>query len=141
MRMDVMRAVILTVSLGGTVMVSWVAVRGTSVLNGPGPFLDPTWYAVWSIQAALASVIGLVAGRAWGGQTSAARLIALVVAAWVGELLVVTMIGPLLSNDLDVIHGPFIWLVATGGLLQPVATAVGVLIGRATLRETRSQAL
>jgi hypothetical protein len=139
--MDVMRAVILTVSLGGTVMVSWVAVRGTSVLHGPGPFLDPTWYLVWSLQAVLAGVIGVVAGRAWGRDASPKGLIALVVAAWVGELLVVTMIGPLLSNDLDVIHGPFIWLVATGGLLQPVATAVGVLIGRATLRETRSQAL
>src|SRR6188472_3495280 len=112
---DLIRITLLALSLGATVVISWVTVRGPSVLNGPGPFLDTTWYAIWSIQAVLAGAIGFIAGRAWSRDASPGRLSALVVAAWVGELLVVTIIGPFLSNDLDLMHSPFVWLVATGG--------------------------
>jgi hypothetical protein len=131
---DLMRITLLTLSIGATVVVSWMAVRGASVLNGPGPFLDTTWYVIWSIQAVLAGVVGLIAGRAWSRDASPGGLSTLVFAAWVGELLVATIIGPLLSNDLDLMHGPFVWLVATGGPIQPLAAAIGALVGWATTR-------
>ena len=60
------RVASLTLALGATVAVSWTAVRGVSVFNGPGPFLDSSWFVSWAIQAGLAGVIGLVAGRSWG---------------------------------------------------------------------------
>ncbi len=133
---NLVRVILLTVSLGATVVVSWMAVRGPSVFNGPGPLLDPTWYLVWIVQGALASVVGMIVGRAWGRDTSAVVLVALVLAAWIGELLVATILGPFLSNDLSLVQGPFIWLVATGGPTQPVAAAAGALIGRALARPT-----
>ena len=122
--------VALTLALGATVVVSWLAVRGMSVFTGPGPFLDTTWWVVWAIQVGLAGVVGLIVGRTWGRRSSAGRLAALLLAAWVGELLVVALLTPILSDDLRLFHASWVWLVATAGPLQPLAAIVGVLVGR-----------
>ncbi|MET0773015.1 MAG: hypothetical protein ABWZ82_08015 [Candidatus Limnocylindrales bacterium] len=137
---DMVRIIGLTLALGMTVVASWIAVLGASFLNGSGPFLDATWYVTWTVQAGLAGVVGIIVGRAWGRDTSAVALVALVSAAWVGELVVATVLGPFLSNDLDPIHGPFVWLVATGGPIQPVAAAAGAVIGRASARPRAARA-
>jgi hypothetical protein len=127
------RVVGLTVVLGVTVVMSWVAVRGT-VLNGPGPFLDPSWFAIWTIQAALAILVGFVLGRAWWRDVSTGTRGGLVAAAWLGELIVVTALAPLLAGELTPAHGPRTWLVATGGPIQPLAAMVGMLVGQASIR-------
>jgi hypothetical protein len=126
----------LTLVLGATVVVSWVAVRGT-VLHGPGPFLDSSWFAIWALQAALAVVVGVVFYRAWGRDASAITLGGIAGAAWVGELLVVTAIAPFLADELSPASGPWIWLIATGGPIQPLAAAVGSLIASAATGATR----
>jgi hypothetical protein len=126
----------LTLALGLTVVVSWTAIRGLSVFTGPGPFLDPSWYLIWAIQAGLAGVVGLVAGRTWGRETPGGSLVGLVMMAWAGELLVLTLLTPLLAGDGDLrpFHAPWVWLVATGGLVQPFAAALGTVVGRERAR-------
>ncbi len=128
------RIVSLTLALGATVVVSWLAVRGVSVFTGPGPFLDSSWWVVWAIQVGLAGIVGLIVGRTWGRESSAGRLAALLLAAWVGELLVVALLTPILSDDLRLFHAPWVWLVATAGPVQPLAAIVGALVGRERAR-------
>ena len=132
------RVVGLMLAMGATVVVSWLAVRGLSVFNGPGPFLDPSWYTIWAIQAGLTGLVGLVFGRAWGPDTPGKALVGLVLLAWIGELVVVTTLAPFLAGELSLVHGPFLWLVATGGLIQPLAMILGALAGKATLRQVTS---
>jgi len=58
-------------------------------------------------------------------------------AAWFGELLVVGVIAPLLAAGVDLVHGPLIWPVATGGPIQPLAAVIGELIGKTLARWLR----
>lgn len=132
------RVVSLTLALGATVAVSWIAVRGVSVFSGPGPFLDPSWFVIWASQAGLAGVIGMVAGRAWGRETAAGHLVGVVLAAWVGELIVVTLLAPFLAGELSLVHGPAIWLAATGGIIQPLASVTGALLGKASVQHPQA---
>jgi hypothetical protein len=128
------RIVSLTLALGATVVVSWLTVRGVSVFTGPGPFLDGSWWVVWAIQVGLAGIVGLIVGRTWGRDSSAGWLTALLLAAWVGELLVVALLTPILSDDLRLFHALWVWLVATAGPVQPLAAIVGALVGRERAR-------
>ncbi len=110
-----LRVVALTLTLGLTVVVSWVAVRGLSVFNGPGPFLDPSWFVVWALQAGLAAIVGFAFGRWLGTGVSSAALALLVLAGWVGELIARWLLAPFLAGELSPVHGPVVWLVATAG--------------------------
>lgn len=131
MARTVVRIAWLTLALGATVVLSWVAARGPSVLNGPGPFLDTSWLVAWAVQAALAVMLGAVVGRSWGRQMTVAAVVGLGFAAWVGELLVAIVISPILAGELSPLNAPLVWLIATGGPLQPLAFVVGALAGRA----------
>jgi hypothetical protein len=139
MAKHLLRVVLLTASLGTTVVASWMVVRGASVFGGPGPFLDPTWYLVWAVQATLASVVGMVAGRSWGRESSNTSLVAMVTLAWLGELVVAALLTPVLSGDLRLFHAPWVWLVATAGPVQPLAAIVGTLVGKASIRDARTR--
>lgn len=129
LRVQAGRVVGLTLVLGAAVVISWLAVRGPSVFTGPGPFLDGTWFVTWAIQAGLAAVVGVVIGRRWGDLTSLPTLVLIVLAAWVGELVVVTALAPFLAGELSIGHGPVLWIVATGGPIQPLATITGTWLG------------
>jgi hypothetical protein len=137
---NLLRIVGLTLALGATVVASWAAVRGSSVLNGPGPWLDPSWYLVWGLQAGLAGIVGFVVGRAWGREISAVGLAVLSSLAWIGELVVVALLTPVLSDDLRLFQAPWVWLVATGGPIQPLSAFVGTLLGRASVRDGEAPA-
>lgn len=128
---SLVRVLGITLALGATVVVSWTLVRGLSVFQGPGPFLDSSWYLIWAVQAGLAGLVGLMGGQTWGRETSGGSLVGLVMMAWIGELIVVTLLTPLLADELRPIHGAWVWLVATGGPLQPFVAVVGILVGRA----------
>jgi hypothetical protein len=119
----------MTFLLGATVVASWVGVRGTGIIDGPGPWLHETWFAVWAIQALLAS--GLLVAVEWLAPSATGRaMVAMVLLAWFGELLVAAIVLPALTNDLDVIHGPFVWVVATGFGVQPAAAILGGALAR-----------
>ncbi len=128
----------LTLALGATVVVSWLAVRGASVFNGPGPFLDSSWFVIWTIEAGLAGMLGLAIGRSWGRDATSARLIGLMLAAWIGELVVASALAPFLAGELSSVHGPSIWLVATGGFIQVLAAVTGALVGKASVQPGRT---
>ena len=52
------------------------------------------------------------------------------VAAWVGEGVVLTILGaPLVANELDPEIAWYYWLVATAGPLQPIAGIGGAWVG------------
>lgn len=134
MGMTIFRMGTLTLGLGAAVVASWIAVRGLSVFNGPGPMMDPSWFQVWTVQAVLVLVVGLAIGRSWGRLASNAGLVGLVLAAWIGELVVVTLIASVVVGELTPVHGPYLWLVATGALIQPLVAILGALIGKGSLR-------
>lgn len=56
-------------------------------------------------------------------------MLTLVVGAWLGELLVLTLGGNLLANELDPPIAWFYWWMGTGGSLQPAAASAGALLG------------
>ncbi|MGD8485103.1 MAG: hypothetical protein PVH07_00565 [Chloroflexota bacterium] len=128
----------LTLALGASVVVSWLAVRGASVFRGPGPFLDSSWLLAWAVQAGLAAAIGFGLGRWWGSGVSRSALAIIVVVAWVGELVAASALAPFLAGELSPVHGPGLWLVATGGPIQPLAALGGALAGKASARSVRA---
>lgn len=123
------RAVPLTFLLGATVVVSWVAVRGPSILNGIGPWLHATWFVAWVIQALLAFGLMIVVERL-APSASRRAMIATILGAWVGEFLVASFVLSALVGELDVVHGPYVWLIGTGFGIQPAAAILGGLVAR-----------
>lgn len=122
------RAAPLTLLLGATVVVSWEAARG-NILNGVGPWLHATWFVAWAIQALLAS--SLLVAVEWLAPSATGRgMVGMVLFAWLGELLVAAIVLPVLVNDLEIIHGPFVWVVATGFGIQPAAAILGGALTR-----------
>ena len=135
------RIIGLSLALGASVVVAWLAVRGASVFRGPGPFLDSSWLLTWALQAGLAAAIGFGVGRWWGSGVSRSSLAIIVMAAWAGELVVVTVLAPFLAGELSRVHGPGLWLVATGGPIQPLAALGGASAGQASARSARTAQL
>ncbi len=133
-RVSVARVAALTLLLGGTVVASWVAVVGLGVFRGPGPFLHPSWWLTWAVQGLLAGGL-LAAIEAVRPSRDARTLAAVVVMAWIGELLVLIPLTVILSDDLRPFHAPWVWLIATGGPIQPVAALLGGLVGRRVTKD------
>lgn len=123
--------VMLTLALGATVAVSWLTFGGPSAFQGPDRVLGRSWPAIYGSQALLAALCGLILGRV---EPSRAWILPLVVGAWFGELLALTLGGNLLANELDPPIAPFYWWMGTGGPLQPAAANAGALVGWLTLR-------
>ena len=123
---------LLTLGLGLAVAISWFtfAARIQTYDLAPTTVLTPSRLAVYGSQFLLAGgFVHVVARRRLRG-ASLRALIAIVTAAWVGEGIVLTVIGePLVANELDPAIAWWYWLVATAGPLQPVAGVVGGLIG------------
>ena len=107
-------------------VVSWLGIRGLSVFNGPGRFLDATWFVIWAVQALLAC--GLVLALEWARPSLSRRaMVGTVLAAWIGELVVVAVLAFFLVGELEVWHAPYVWLISTGFVVQPAAAIVGGL--------------
>lgn len=123
------RAVPVTFLLGATVVASWVGVRGTGIINGPGPWLHETWLAIWAIQALLA--FGLLVATEWlAPSASRDAMIRMVLLAWIGELLAAAVVATAFVGELDVVHAPYVWLVGTGFGIQPAAAILGGVLAR-----------
>lgn len=52
-----------------------------------------------------------------------------VIGAWLGELVVLSLAGGLLANEIGPLNAWIYWLLATGGPLQPMAGLVGAVLG------------
>lgn len=116
----------LTLGLGATVALSWFVFGGSAAFRGPLPALRDSWPAIYGGQAVLAA-----AGTFWFVRLAApltvSRLAALIVAAWVGEWLVLFAGGRLIAGELGPEFAWFYWLIGTGGPAQPVAAFLGGL--------------
>lgn len=132
MRKHAVTLAILTLGMGAAVTASWFAFasRNQSFGLDPASVLSPSRLLVYGTQFLLiaAFVFWLTQGRL--RNASARQVGLLVTAAWLGEGLVLTVIGePIVANELDPVIAWYYWLVATGGPLQPAAAFVGGWLG------------
>jgi hypothetical protein len=120
-------APLLTLGLGATVAVSWFLFGGRAAFLGPERALQDSWRLIYGAEAILAA-----AGTFWFARMVAPlwprRLVAYVVAAWIGEWLVLLFGGTLFAGELVPEVSWYYWLIGTGGPVQPVAAAVGGLL-------------
>jgi len=117
----------LTPALALTVVLSLFLAGGNLALMGPF-VLQQSWPIVYAIHALLAAAVMYVVTRFVAPWLDAKTLLALVLAACVAELVVLLIIHPVLSNELTATSTAYLWLLATGGPLQPVAAYVGGLL-------------
>lgn len=117
----------LTVALGATVALAWLAFGGSASFRGPIRALEESWPLIYGGQALFAAAVGFVAGRPivetygwWRGSVVA------ILAAWVGEWVVLFFAGTLFAGELVPQVAWFYWLIGTGGPLQPAAALAGV---------------
>lgn len=127
-----MTLAILTLGMGAAVTAPWMAFASRNQSYGldPSAVLSTTRLLVYGTQFLLigAFVFWLAQGRL--RHASASHLGLLVTAAWLGEGLVLTVIGePIVANELDPAVAWYYWLVATGGPLQPAAAFTGGWLG------------
>ena len=123
---------ILTLGMGAAVTASWFAFASRIQTFGLdlATVVSPSRLLVYGTQFLLigAFVFWLAQGRL--RHESALHVGLLVTAAWLGEGLVLTVIGePIVANELDPSIAWYYWLVATGGPLQPAAAFVGGWLG------------
>ena len=130
-RRPVLQLVGLTLALGATVAVSWVMFGGRAAFQGPDRVLAAEWPLIYGSQALLAGLVGALMSR---GVATAGRWVVLVISAWIGELIALTLGGNLLANELDPNVAWIFWWMGTGGPIQPIAAIIGGSATRATLR-------
>jgi hypothetical protein len=118
---------LLTLGLGVTVAVSWFGFGGRAAFQGPGRVLGESWPMIYSAEAIMAAV-GTFTFAKLAGPLLPTSLIAYVVAAWIGEWLVLLIGGQLFSGELVPEVSWYYWLIGTAGPVQPVAAALGGLL-------------
>ncbi len=134
----------LTVVLGGTVAVSWLAFGGTASFRGPMRALEDAWPLIYGSQALFAATVGFVAAPFLARVFSRRGVVLSIAGAWVGEFLVLYFGGTLFAGELTPDVAWFYWLIGTGGPLQPIAALVGASVTsrrpppQAPMAETRS---
>lgn len=116
----------LTIAMGVAVAVSWLWFgRGDPLSLEPHHMLTVRRLAIYGSQflgiAAFVFLMVRLQLRAW----SAVKLWAEVSVAWLGQGVVLTLIGTFVANELTPIVAWYFWLVATAGPLQPIAGFVG----------------
>jgi hypothetical protein len=118
--------ILATIALGATVAASWMAF-GIDAWQGPGRVLERSWPAIYGSQALLAALVGFRLARHVAGWPA---IVAIVLGGWLGELLVLTLFGNLLANEIDPEVAYVFWWMGTGGPLQPIAAILGGLVAR-----------
>lgn len=118
----------LTLVFGLIVGVSWTIVGGRIAWQGGlESVIRDAWLPLYGLQAAFAA--GVVFAFVQRTRVrSVVRLLGLVVGAWLGQLVVLTVAGGLLANEIDPTNAWFFWFVATGGPVQPIAAILGGLV-------------
>ena len=123
---------LLTLGMGLAVTISWFAFAARfQVFDfAPTTVFTPSRLAVYGSQFLLVAAVAYVVARRRLRGLSIWPLIAIVTAAWLGEGVVLTVIGePLVANELDPAIAWWYWLVATAGPLQPMAGVAGGWLG------------
>lgn len=87
-----------------------------------------SWYVLYPLEAVIVGGLMFALGRLLFDRLDRASLVSIVLAAWIGELVVLG--SGLIANELVGLTAVPIWLLATGGPIQPIAAIVGGLLGR-----------
>jgi hypothetical protein len=109
-----------------------LALQGTYVLVREWPW-------IYSLVVVLAAAIGFVVGwlrASWPRR----RLAIVIVGGWLGEYLVLVVLGAVTYSEINPVAAVVIWVVATAGPAQPVAAWLGAIVGQQR-RRRRSLAL
>jgi hypothetical protein len=90
--------------------------------------LEESGVVIYAGQGLLAAGGAFVSQHLAGG-ISLPRFVGIVVAAWIGELVVLLVGGTIFANELVPQVAWFYWLVGTGGPIQPLAAVIGGWLG------------
>lgn len=126
---------LLTLLFGASVTLAWLGAGAVDDVASGIPRITPGSAALQYILIALAAAI--VAGLGVRGgwlPASTARLATIVTAAWLGEGLIFTLIGPALADEIRFTDTWLLWLVATGFGLQPLAGLIGGIVAGSRAR-------
>jgi hypothetical protein len=119
-------ASVLTFALGTATAVAFFLVGSQLALNGTY-VVTRSWPSIYSLEALFVGAIMFVITRLLRDRLSSRRLLAMVLAAWLGQYLVLA--SGLLADELNPMNALGYWLLATGGPLQPAAAFIGGWFG------------
>jgi hypothetical protein len=114
-----------TLALGTSVFAAWSLALGRLAATGPGTVLRDQPVLVLGLVAVFAALVGTGVGSLASRSWSRREIAAVLVAAWIGELLVLVVAGFVLGNEITPTVAPQLWAMATGGPLQPAAATAG----------------
>jgi hypothetical protein len=120
---------LLTLALGGTVAVAWLAFGGSASFRGPIRALEDGWPLIYGGEAVFAAIVGFVAARSLVDVFGRRGAMAAILAAWVGEFVVLLVGGRLIAGELLPEFSWFYWVIGTAGPLQPIAALLGLWLG------------
>jgi hypothetical protein len=123
---------VLTLLFGVVVATSWLPFGRRAFGGAPEAVLASAWPLVYGPLVLLTAGIGF--GYAQRRRPTWRRAAGVVIGAWLGELVVLSLAGGLLANEIGPLNAWFYWLLATGGPLQPAAGLLGVLVALGTRR-------
>lgn len=116
----------LTLALDATVVASWTAVGGSEVGTGPWHTFRTSGLVVYAVQVLLAAAVTFAFVRLAPRYQTPRRLLLLVGGAWIGELVVLLLVGSVLASEFkDPSVATSIWVLGTGGPVQPIAALIG----------------
>lgn len=118
---------LLTLVLGFTVFVAFVAVGGPIAATGPH-VVGYAWPLIYPLLALLGALVGGIVGYLGRDRLSAATTVLLVIGAWLGEYVVLAT--GMLEEELNPRDSLEYWALATAGPLQPIAALAGAWLGR-----------
>jgi hypothetical protein len=117
---------VLAVLLGCCTALSFLLVGGRLALAGPY-VLERMWHVIYPLEAAIVGVVMVIVGWMLRGRGGILSLVVIVLAAWIGELLILG--SGLIDDDAAGLTAVPLWVLATGGPLQPIAAIIGGLVG------------
>ena len=126
MLLRVALVLVLPVLLGLTAALSFIVIGGYGALQGP-TILQASWPWIFLLQAILVGLLGYGAGRLLRRRVDGDALSAIIVVAWLGELLILAL--GLVPTELQWTDFVAKWVLLTGGPIQPTAAIAGALIG------------
>jgi hypothetical protein len=103
-------------------------VGGQLALQGPY-VLVREWPRIYALVVVLAVAIGFVVGG-FGASWPRRRLAIVIVGGWLGEYLVLAVVGATSISELNPLTALGFWVLATAGPAQPLAAWLGALVGR-----------
>jgi hypothetical protein len=120
-----------TLALGIAVTASWFAVgRGAAYVGlDPESMTRPSRLVIYGVQFVLIALIGYALARTRLREEPMRTVALVMVAAWIGEGIVLSVAGGLVANELGPFNGWYFWLVATAGPLQPLVAVLGAWPG------------